>query len=679
MANDAPQGPPGGQASRLQQAIALLASDPAAAEASARELLAAAPGDADAQAVLASAMRMQGRPNEALALLAPLAEARPGSWVAQYELGQALFALGQSRAAAEPLARALGINAALAPGWRLLGDIRLASGDVQGAQDAYDRLLCAVLPDRRLIAAVDAMAGRRFEAAEASVRAVLAASPGAVPALHVLGEVLRRIGRLAEAEQALAEGVARSPNLQLVRQSYALVLLASGRQAAALVELDKLLDADPACHRCRMMKAAALTEIGDFEGAAKATSSVLQAFPDQPQAWLLHGNGLRTLGRIDQAIAAYERCIELDPDRSEAYWSLSNLKTYRFTGEACDGVRTRLARPGLALADRSYLHFTLGKAHEDAGRFAEAFQDYLQGNALQRELRGYDPDRMSAFVRAAKALHTPAFFAERAGWGEAAADPIFIVGLPRSGSTLVDQILASHPAVEGTRELQDVQVIADWIALQSGPGEAPIYLEPLCGMPRATSAKLGGDYLGWTRAQRRQKRPRFTDKAPWNFLHVGLIQLILPNAKIIDVRRHPLGCGLSAFRQHFGGGFDFTYDLQDIGRYYADYVELMAHYEAVLPGRVHRVIYERLVEDTEAEVRSLLAHLGLPFDPACLRFFENPRAVATPSSEQVRRPIFADGVGQWRNFEPWLDPLKAALGPVLAAYPDPPARFQSFE
>ena len=274
----------------------------------------------------------------------------------------------------------------------------------------------------------------------------------------------------------------------------------------------------------------------------------------------------------------------------------------------------------------------------------------------------------TALVQASKAHFTPAFFAERAGCGDPAADPIFIVGLPRSGSTLVEQILASHPMVEGTRELHDIQAFADWVARETGG-----YPQGLASLPPAAAAQLGHDYLERTRPLRKLGRPRFIDKAPWNFLHTGLIQLVLPNARIVDVRRHPLGCGLSIFKQHFASGFDFSYDLGDIGRYYADYVELMAHFDAVLPGRVHRVIYEDLVADTEAEVRKLLAYLGLPFDPACLRFFENPRAVATPSSEQVRRPIFTDAATQWRHFEPWLDPLKAALGPVLAAYPSPPS------
>jgi hypothetical protein len=327
-------------------------------------------------------------------------------------------------------------------------------------------------------------------------------------------------------------------------------------------------------------------------------------------------------------------------------------------------METRLAAPGTPPARRSLLNFALAKAHEDAGRWGDAFAHYERANTIERGLRSYDAAGTSAAAAASKALFTPAFFAERAGWGEPASGPIFIVGLPRSGSTLIEQILASHPAVEGTRELMDVQQMADWVAAQGPAG----YPDAIAKLSPPVVRQLSRDYLARTQPRRRLGRAFFIDKAPWNWLHVGLIRLMLPGARIVDVRRHPLGCGLSAFKQHFAGGFDFAYDLTDIGRYYADYVDLMAHFDAVTPGAVHRVLYEDLVANTEGEVRRLLDALGLPFDAACLSFFENRRAVATPSSEQVRRPIFGEAVGHWRHFEPWLGPLKAALGPVLDGY-----------
>jgi tetratricopeptide (TPR) repeat protein len=547
-----------------------------------------------------------------------------------------------------------------------LSDIATFSGLPHPARATYDRFVIASMRDPHLKAAAMNLAEGRLDAADRDLRAILAADPNALPAGHLLAEGLARQGRLTDAEGLLAQILARAPDFDLARHSLAQVLMRSGKPARALAELDRLLARDPLDNRARMMRAAALTELGDYAAAAEVTEALLLVFPDQPHGWLLHGNGLRTLGRIEAAIAAYRRCLDLDPECSAAWWALANLKTYSFGPDARAAIQARLADPDLAPDDASNLLFTLGKACEDEGHFAEAFDHYARGNTIQHGLRAYDPDANTAFVRRAKALFTPAFFAERAGWGEAAPDPIFIVGLPRSGSTLVDQILASHPRIEGTRELQDIQVIADWIAA-SDP--AASYPDPIANLRRETAAKLGRDYLDWAAPLRKLGRPRFTDKAPWNFRHIGLIQLIAPNARIVDVRRHPLACGLSAYKQHFAQGWDFSYDLADLGRYYADYVDLMAHFDAVLPGRVHRVIYETLVTDTEAEVRRLLSYLGLEFDPACLRFFDNGRAVATPSSEQVRQPIFTDAVDHWRGFEPWLGPLKAALGPVLGAYP----------
>jgi tetratricopeptide (TPR) repeat protein len=663
--------PLGRTAETMRRAVGLLATDPTKAEALAREALTTAPEDHDARTVLATALRLRGDHAAARAVLEPLATEQPTSWIVRLELAQVLIALGQSRAAIAPLSRAVELNPGLAAAWRLLGDLLLVGGRVGEARAAYDRFLRATIADRRLAGAAEAFLDGRLELAGTRLGSVLTADPGALAAAHLLAEVLARRGRLADAAELLRQCVAQAPTFAAARRSLAQVLMASGKPSEALLELDRLLSNDRADNRCRMMRAAALTDIGDHAGAAGVTAGLLESFPDQPHAWLLHGHGLRTLGRIEAAVAAYLKCVELDPASTDAYWALANLKTFRFAAAQRAAVQTLLKAPALSDGDRANLHFTSGKLHEDEGRFAEAFEDYRRGNAIEHARLRYDPDRTTGLVGRSMALLTPEFFAARGGWGDTSREPIFIVGLPRSGSTLVDQILASHPAVEGIQERQDIQVIADWIA---GPGSAGGgYPDGLAAMPKAAAEKLGRDYLAWSGVRRRLARPRFTDKAPWNFLHLGLIQLVLPNAKIIDVRRHPLACGMSIYRQHFSQGWGFSYDLNDIGRYYADYVALMAHVDAVLPGRVHRVIYEHLVADLEGCVRALLAFLDLPFDPACLRFFENPRAVATPSSEQVRRPLSTEPLDQWRNFEAWLDPLRVALGPVLDAYPAVPS------
>jgi tetratricopeptide (TPR) repeat protein len=658
----------------LAEAVALLASDPAKAELKAREILSLAPDDFDAGLVLATALRERGELEAACSIFARLASDRPDVWVPHHQLAELEFALGRSRAAAPPLSRALALNPGLATGWRLLGDISMINCQVEVARRADDQLLRAVAaPDPRLRAAAEALAAGRLGAAEAALRAVLASGGrNGLAAAHLLGETLERQGRLAEAEPVLARCVELAPAFDLARLALAGVLYRTGRCEAALAQLERLLARDPKHRRARMLKLAALIETSGYGEAAQVSASLLDDFPDQPQAWLFHGAALRMLGRIEESVAAYRRSLELDPDCSEAWWSLANLKTHRFSASERAGLAARLDRPGLADPDRSNLHFTLGKIGEDAGDWAEAFAHYAAGNAIERRRRAYDPTRVTALVQRSKTLFTEAFLTERAGWGVQSSTPIFIVGLPRSGSTLVDQILASHPAVEGGRELNDIQLIADSLERAPAAGGAVGYPERLRTAAREQLAGFGREYLAWIQPHRKLGRPRFTDKAPWNFLHTGLIQLILPRAKIVDVRRHPMACGFSAFKQHFAQGWEFAYDLADLGRYYADYVELMAHFDRVSPGRVHRVVYERLVADTETEVRGLLDYLELPFDPACLRFFETDRAVSTPSSEQVRRPISAEAVDHWRNFEPWLGPLRDALGPVLAAYPDAP-------
>jgi tetratricopeptide (TPR) repeat protein len=387
---------------------------------------------------------------------------------------------------------------------------------------------------------------------------------------------------------------------------------------------------------------------------------------------MTYGHALKTKGREQEGIAAYKKSIELLPSLGEAYWSLANLKTTPFTELDLTAMRAQLANPKIADEDRFHLNFALGKALEDRGEYAESFEQYALGNQLRRAQISYSSGEMSEHVARVKALCTPAFFADRASHGASAADPIFIVGLPRSGSTLLEQILSSHSQVEGTMELPDIPAIARTLSKRAKQSQMEGYPPVLATLSAKECAELGERYLSQTRIQRKTSAPFFIDKLPNNFAHIDLIHLALPRAKIIDARRHPLGCGFSAFKQHFARGQSFTYSLEDIGRYYRDYVELMAHFDTVLPGRVHRVIYESMIDDTEAEVRRLLEYCALPFEAECLRFYENDRAVRTASSQQVRKPIFREGVDQWRRYDPWLGPLKESLGSVLQAYPAAP-------
>jgi tetratricopeptide (TPR) repeat protein len=591
------------------------------------------------------------------------ADAKP-RWRIHFERALALCSEGESRAALGPLNAATRLNPSLTQGWRLSGNILAAGGDFRGARASYDRATISVIRESRLRAAAEALAENRLGEAERELGQMIShRSAASSDAKHLLGEVYFRQGRLGDAEAALRACLGEALDAHAAQRSLGQVLSAQRRFVEAVGVFDAVLARDADDYLSLAMKAAALTEIGRYAEAGEVSATMLGQFPDQSYAWLVHANGLRALGQTDPCIVAFGKAIELDPHCAEAYLSLANLKTYRFTREQVAAMRALLADADLPTHERVKLHFALGKDDEDASDYASAFGHYKEGNTLERSRRAHDPEVTSAYVRESQSLYTSAFFAARSGWGVGNADPIFIVGLPRSGSTLVEQILASHPDIEGTHELADLPILASSIkGYPQGVGR----------LTREDCARLGSEYLRRTSAYRNLKRPRFIDKTPKNFLHIGLIQIILPNARVVDVRRHPLACGLSIYKQHFGHGFASAFDLEHIGRYYADYVDLIAHVDGALPGRVHRVVYERLVADTEAEVRRLLTYLGLPFNPACLRFFENRRAVDTPSSEQVRQPIFTEGLDHWRNFEPWLDKLKAALGPALAAYPEAP-------
>lgn len=516
----------------------------------------------------------------------------------------------------------------------------------------------------RLVEAALAMNDNDLPRAEPLLRAHLKDDPYDVAAIRLFAELAGRIGRNRDAESLLRRALELSPAFTAARANLALVLYRQNRPAEALAELDRVIADEPDNAGFGNLKAASLSRLGDFDDAIAMYRAVLERAPGQPKVWMSFGHVLKTVGQLDEGIAAYRRSLDLMPTLGETWWSLANLKTYRFSDADIAAMKAALVSPDLADEDRFHLDFALGKALEDAGCADEAFAHYAAGNALRRTQVDYDADEMTDHVDRSAALYTPAFFAARAGQGCDAPDPIFIIGMPRSGSTLIEQILASHSQVEGTMELPDMPALARRQRPYPG-GVADLSADDL--------RDLGEEFLQRTRIHRKTDRPFYIDKLPNNWVHTPFIHLILPKARIIDARRHPLSCGFSNFKQHFAKGQGFAYDLTDMGRYYADYVRLMAHVDHVLPGRVHRVIYERMVDHTEAEVRALLDYCGLPFEDACLAFHQTERAVRTPSSEQVRQPIYRDGTEAWKPFSTHLDPLRSALGPVLAAYPDLPA------
>ncbi len=661
----------------LAHAVRLLDEQPALAAAQATEILQHLPGHPTALLVLGASRTACGDHAGALAVLEPLAQAQPGSARTQLELGIALGRNGRGDDALLALRRAVALKPELPSAWLALGDHLSATGDTAAAEAAYSQHVRYSSRDPALLRAGAALAENRLPEAEALLRAHLGKTPNDVAALRMLAELAARLDRTSDAEELLARCLQLAPSFHAARQHYALVLHRGNKAERALAEIDTLLADAPANPGYRNLKAAILCRIGDYAPAIELYDGILRAYPRQTKVWMSYGHALKTAGRQDDAIAAYRRCIALEPSLGEAWWSLANLKTLRFSAQDIDTMRAQLVQPRLSDEDRLHLEFALGKALEDIAEHVDSFAHYARGNAVRRAQLEYNADATTAKVEHIRKLYTPEFFQRRAGSGDGARDPIFIVGLPRSGSTLLEQILSSHSLVEGTTELPEVTSISRELRSRAaadagGPGR---YHDVLATLDGDELRALGRRYLDRTRIHRHTDAPLFIDKMPNNFMHVGLIQLMLPNARIIDARRHPLACCFSNFKQHFARGQGFSYSLDDIGRFYRDYVALMSHFDDVLPGRVHRVIYERMVDDTENETRRLLDACGLPFEAQCLRFFENERPVRTASSEQVRQPIFREGLDQWRHYEPWLDPLKAALGPVLDAYPEPPGEY----
>jgi tetratricopeptide (TPR) repeat protein len=515
----------------------------------------------------------------------------------------------------------------------------------------------------RLIEAAIALNENRLDVAERLLKPHLKEDPFDAAAIRMLAELAGRIGRWRDAENLLRRAVELAPGWTAAKANLAVVLGRMGRPAEAMELLDDVFAEEPDDIGHWNLKAATLGRLGEFDDAIRIYEEVLARAPNQSKVWMSCGHMLKTVGRQAEGIAAYRKAIALRPSLGEAWWSLANLKTFEFTEDDLTAMTGAVGSNGLSDEDRLHLEFALGKAMHDQLRFDDAFGHYARGNALRLLQQPYDPGNIRRLVDDSIAAFTSDAFADRA-CGSEAADPIFIVGMPRAGSTLVEQILSSHSQIEGTSELPDLPAVA-----------GKTYPQPALKLSEQQRRDRGEQYLKRASVQRRTQRPFFIDKLPNNWQFVPFIHLILPNAKIIDARRHPLGCCFSNFRQHFARGQAFSYGLDDVGHYYADYVRLMAHVDAVLPGRVHRVIYERMVEDTEAEVRALLDYCEVEFEPACLEFYKTDRAVRTASSEQVRQPIYRKATREWQPYEPHLDPLKRALGQVLTSYPDAPASF----
>jgi tetratricopeptide (TPR) repeat protein len=507
-----------------------------------------------------------------------------------------------------------------------------------------------------------------LETAEVILRERLIQRPTDVFALVLMARFAKALGYSRESRQLLALAIEFEPQSIQARMDFAAELHRQNQPLEALVQLDRLLEIDPGNSRALTMKASVLGRgTGRYTESIALYEELLARSPRDAVLWTNYGHVLKTVGRFDEGQQAIRKAVELSPTSGVSWWNLSELKVARFSVEDLRIMEGSLNDPEASIEDRYHLHFALGKAIEDGGDYELAFRHYEQANQLRKQSLDYDPEVITEDVDAIIDLFSEQFLRDRDRWGCPSLDPIFVVGITRAGSTLIEQILASHSEIEGTRELPDAAAIAR----QAGRGESD-FLDRLAKFKPDVFRSMGEQYLSQTRVHRVKHTPFFVDKMPTNWLVTPLIHLMLPNAKIIDARRHPMACGFSNFKQHYAFGQDFSYDLEWFARYYRDYVRLMRHIDEVLPGRVHRVVHEQLVLDPETEVRKLLDYVGVPFDEACLRFYENDRAVHTPSAQQVRRPLNPAAPQQWRNFEPWLEPLRKALGPVAELYPAVP-------
>jgi tetratricopeptide (TPR) repeat protein len=666
-AEPAPALPVEEEVGRLQRLQRAGRHDEALAGAQAR--LADLPENRDLLLIAATSLRFLRRVPEALAMLDQLEALQPGFSRLHQERGLCHVQLKDAPAAIASLLLAVNINPALPASWKMLQGLYGLTGEPANAATAAEHVATLAALPAEIVTATSLFSDGDLAPAEQIVRAFLIREGDHPEGMRLLARIALAHDVLDEADILLEAVLALAPDYQAARYDYAQTLMKRQKFAQATDEVARLLAQEPANLDYRALAATAAVGLGRHDEAL-ATYRAMVA--DAPGSWdvpLWMGHALKTVGRVPEAIDAYRAAAAARPDFGDAYWSLANLKTYRFTDAELAAMRAEEADAETGLADRYHLCFALGKALEDRGEPEEAWACYARGNALKRAESHFAPEIIEDNTRRQIEVCTTAFFAERAGFGDPAPDPIFIVGLPRSGSTLLEQILSSHSQVEGTHELSDIQRFVLQIQGFDADEAHPRYPAAMAEMLADDFRAMGARYLADT-AVYRSGAPFFIDKMPNNFRHVGLIHLMLPNARIIDARREPMACCVSNLKQLFANGQEFTYSAQDIARYYRTYLKLMRHWDQALPGRVLRVQHEDVVDDLEGQVRRILDHCGLPFEPACVAFHENRRSVRTPSSEQVRQPIFRDGLDQWRAFEPWLGDLRDALGEAVTAYRD---------
>ncbi|KPP83161.1 MAG: TPR domain protein [Oceanicaulis sp. HLUCCA04] len=626
-------------------------------------VLEAEPGHGEALYMTAVCQRYLEQFDKARTCLETLKSVQPEFGRAWQEEGHLLRAQGNAGQALQAYARACQYNPALTASWSAQAEILTGMGRTHEAAQARaqgDRV--ALLP-KPLVAVMNHLHEGRLIRAETLCRDFLKANPRHVEGMRLLAEIGMRFNVTDDAEILLKSALEFEPDNIQVRLDLIQVLRKRQKFAAALEQAQYLRDKDPANPVFLSHYAIEAMQTGHYKRALAAFDGVLKMLPGDPATLTSRGHALKTAGETEKAIASYKAAIASQPDHADAWYALANLKTYSFSDDELAAMQAADARDTLSHAQRIHLSFALGKAHEDRKDYENAFGAYARGNDLKRRQTRYTSDQMEEELEAQKAICTPDLFAAQSGKGHEDPAPIFIVGLPRAGSTLLEQILASHSQVDGTLELPNILSTAHSLRGRNR-SDRTRYPRILHELDAGALADMGRRFIEET-AIHRKGAPFFTDKMPNNFRHIALIKLILPNAKIIDARRHPMACCFSGFKQLFAEGQEFTYGLEEVGRYYRAYVDLMDHWDRVLPGEVLRVIHEDVVDDIEGQVRRILDFCGLPFEQACVDFHKTRREVRTASSEQVRQPLYRSGLEQWKAFEPFLDPLKNALGPAL--------------
>ena len=649
---------------RLEQAKSLLENSRLVeAEKHTEKILSDFPRNAEALYILAVCQRYLNRLEEALKTLSRLKKIRPGYGRAFQEEGHVCVKAGFVSQALNAYRHAVNLNNSLIASWAGLTKILKSQGKEKNAnitQHEYEKLKALpveLLSVRNMIAE-----GKNFQA-ERLCRKFLMENKKNIEGMRLLASLGVAADVLDDAEFLLEKALEYEPNNNFARNDYMEVLYKRQKYQKSLKQAEILRKKEPKNLKYQIAYANQAVAVGKYKKALKIYDQANKALPNNPELRLVHGHALKTIGNVDEAIEAYRKSYNARNDYGDAYWSLANLKTYRFTPDEVLLMDEKESSTSTIITDRIHLNFALGKYYEDSKLFDKSFVHYERGNELQQSQQHYKKEHMTDVLNLQIEYCNSELFKSKKEFGHDATDPIFIVGLPRAGSTLLEQILASHSKVEGTLELPNIPALAYKLAGRKTVNETPDYPKNLSNLSAETLEKFGKDYIDETRIHR-TKLPHFIDKMPNNFRHIALIHLILPNAKIIDARRNPMACCFSGFKQLFASGQQFSYGLEEIGTYYKDYVEVMNHWDKVLPGKILRVQYEDVVSNLENEVTRILEYCNLPFEDNCINFHKTERNVRTPSSEQVRQPIYKSGLEQWKNYEPWLDPLKKSLGNI---------------